>query len=117
MIDTFAGIPLSMAMSARYTAYATALRSLAYRLGRADSIDIAVHNEGPPIPAEQMDTIFSRFIRAAADDGHHRGHLGLGLFIAREIAIAHGGSLPVKSDAENATTFTATTPRQAAPSP
>jgi len=104
-----------MAMSARYMAYATALRSLAYRLGRADSIDIAVHNEGPPI--QQMDTIFSPFIRAAADDGHHRGHLGLGLFIALEIAIAHGGSLYVKSDAENGTTFTATIPRQAAANP
>ena len=86
-------------------------------VGRADSIDIAVHNEGPPIPAEQMDTIFNPFIRAAADDGHHRGHLGLGLFIAREIAVAHGGSLSVKSGADMGTTFTATIPRQAAATP
>jgi signal transduction histidine kinase len=64
-----------------------------------------------------MDTIFNPFIRAAADDRHHRGHLGLGLFIAREIAVAHGGSLSVKSDAEMGTTFTATIPRQAAATP
>jgi signal transduction histidine kinase len=38
--------------------------------------------------------------------------MGLGLFIAREIAEAHGGSLTVESDATSGTVFSVRLPRQ-----
>ena len=41
--------------------------------------------------------------------------VGLGLFIVREIARAHGGTVDVESSMESGTTFTATLPRQPAP--
>jgi signal transduction histidine kinase len=81
--------------------------------GTTESVEIAVHNEGQPIAPDKLETIFSPFVRTDRDYDHHRGHLGLGLFIAREIAVAHGASLTVKSDVENGTTFTVKIPRNA----
>ncbi len=48
-------------------------------------------NGGAPIPPEVMARIFQPFYRAAAD-GKRQG-LGIGLYIASEIARAHGGTL------------------------
>jgi len=45
-------------------------------------------------------------------DGTQRlGGLGLGLFITKEIAIAHGGTIDVSSSTEEGTTFTVHLPR------
>jgi signal transduction histidine kinase len=48
------------------------------------------------------------------EDARPRTSLGLGLFIAREIAVAHGGELAVESDEVAGTTFTLRLPRTAA---
>jgi signal transduction histidine kinase len=42
------------------------------------------------------------------------GSIGLGLYIAREIVTAHGGSIDVRSSAEEGTVFTVRLPRRAA---
>ena len=60
-------------------------------------LELAVANGGDPIPPEVMACMFQPYYRAAAD-GNRRG-LGIGLYIASEIARAHGGSLSVASDA------------------
>jgi signal transduction histidine kinase len=60
-------------------------------------LELAVANGGTPIAPEVMARIFEPFYRAAAD-GNRQG-LGIGLYIASEIARAHGGSLSVASDA------------------
>jgi hypothetical protein len=60
-------------------------------------LELAVANGGDPIPPDVMARIFEPFYRAAADGG--RPGLGIGLYIASEIARAHGGSLSVASDA------------------
>jgi signal transduction histidine kinase len=64
---------------------------------------LAVSNEGEPIPEGAMGQLFQPFSRAAI--GPHRAGLGLGLYIASEIARAHGGTLDVESN-EALTTFT-----------
>jgi len=70
---------------------------------------IAVRDAGPGIPRDQQGRIFEKFGRAEVEGGSKPG-TGLGLFIARSIAEAHGGSLEVSSGAEPGSTFTLTLP-------
>jgi signal transduction histidine kinase len=66
---------------------------------------LSVSNQGEPIPAEAMDRLFQPFSRASVRPNQQG--LGLGLYIASEIARAHGGSIRVLSDpAETRFTFT-----------
>jgi signal transduction histidine kinase len=60
-----------------------------------DEAHVLVGNDGPAIPAEDQDRIFDRFVRL--DDSRSRlaGGAGLGLPIARDIVVAHGGTLSV----------------------
>ncbi|HEY3463374.1 MAG TPA: GAF domain-containing sensor histidine kinase [Gaiellaceae bacterium] len=73
------------------------------------AVRIAVRDAGPGIPDDQQLRIFEKFGRAEVDGGSKPG-TGLGLFIARSIAEAHGGSLDVSSGAESGSTFTLTLP-------
>jgi signal transduction histidine kinase len=66
---------------------------------------IAVRDAGPGIPRDQQGRIFEKFGRADVEGGSKPG-TGLGLFIARSIAEAHGGSLEVSSGLEPGSTFT-----------
>jgi sigma-B regulation protein RsbU (phosphoserine phosphatase) len=59
---------------------------------------LAVSNGGTPIPPAALAQLFQPFYRGKANDGGAQG-LGLGLFIASEIARAHGGRIAVSSDA------------------
>ena len=73
------------------------------------AVKIAVKDSGPGIPRAQQERIFEKFGRADVEGGSKPG-TGLGLFIARSIAEAHGGSAAVTS-APGDTTFTVTLPR------
>jgi signal transduction histidine kinase len=73
------------------------------------AVQIAVRDAGPGIPREQHALIFEKFGRAEVEGGSKPG-TGLGLFIARSIAEAHGGSLEVISGVEPGSTFTLTLP-------
>jgi phosphoserine phosphatase RsbU/P len=70
------------------------------------SFSIAVHNEGTPIAEATQENLFRPMTRGAKAQNTGRS-VGLGLFIVREIARAHGGSAGVKSTAAEGTTFTA----------
>jgi len=61
---------------------------------------ITVWNEGPPIPASDRDRIFDRFYRGTAARTVVPGS-GLGLFVARKIALAHGGKLSLVGSGAN----------------
>jgi signal transduction histidine kinase len=63
---------------------------------REGRFELSVANAGDPIPPARMAVLFEPFTRAE----HHHGQqgLGLGLYIAAEIARAHGGTLSVTSD-------------------
>jgi signal transduction histidine kinase len=73
------------------------------------AVRIAVRDVGPGIPHDQQARIFEKFGRADVEGASKPG-TGLGLFIARSIAEAHGGSLDVSSGAEPGSTFTLTVP-------
>ncbi len=64
----------------------------------ATSFQIAVANMGEAIPADTLGRLFQPFTRASARKGQEG--LGLGLYIASEIARAHGGTLEVASSPE-----------------
>jgi len=74
------------------------------------AVRVSVTDHGPGIPREQQHVIFEKFGRATGTDQSKPG-TGLGLFIARSIAEAHGGSLEVESAPEaGGATFTLTLP-------
>ncbi|MDX6409881.1 MAG: two-component system, OmpR family, sensor histidine kinase KdpD [Gaiellaceae bacterium] len=68
-------------------------------------VRVAVRDEGPGIPLADQKVIFDKFGRATVDGGTKPG-TGLGLFIARSIAEAHGGSLEVDSAPARGSVFT-----------
>ncbi len=70
---------------------------------RAGLFELAVANAGDPIPPATIERLFQPFFRASAR-APHQG-LGLGLYIASEVARAHGGTLDVTSTPEE-TRFT-----------
>jgi sigma-B regulation protein RsbU (phosphoserine phosphatase) len=73
---------------------------------------LSVHNEGQPIPPELQENLFEPLVRGTKAGSGDRS-VGLGLFIVREIARAHGGRVDVESTAARGTTFTVTIPRPA----
>lgn len=75
-----------------------------------DRTVITVHNEGRPIPAETLALIFQPMTRGHQGPNGGRS-VGLGLYIVREIAKAHGGDISVTSTAESGTTFNVSLPR------
>jgi two-component system sensor histidine kinase BaeS len=70
---------------------------------------VTVSDRGPGIPSEQQRLIFEKFGRARVGDKTKPG-TGLGLFIARSIAEAHGGAIDVESVPDRGATFTLTLP-------
>ena len=72
---------------------------------------MTVHNGGPPIPSSARSTIFEPMVRHAGKE-HKTTGLGLGLYIASQIVIAHGGTLTISSsDDATGTTFAVQLPR------
>ncbi len=53
---------------------------------------LSVHNEGEPIPPAQRDSLFQPFRRGTTGKAATRG-VGLGLYIVRQVALAHGGDV------------------------
>lgn len=73
----------------------------------AAGFELAVANQGPPIPPEKIARLFQPFTRGGSTTDS--SGLGLGLYIASEIAKAHGGALTVRSGPET-TRFTLNIP-------
>jgi signal transduction histidine kinase len=58
-----------------------------------DELTIRVLDDGPGIPAAELDRVFEPFYRLESSRNRATGGTGLGLSIARDVAQAHGGSL------------------------
>jgi signal transduction histidine kinase len=83
--------------------------------GAAGEAVIAVHNRGSVIADDDQRQIFNPFKRlaSAVQTDTDQGSMGLGLYIAQQIAIAHGGRIDVESSDEGGTTFELHLPRTA----
>ena len=76
-------------------------------------LSFQVTNQGEPIEIESLQVIFDPLVQISGE-GSAPGkstNLGLGLFIAREIVIAHGGTIRATSSAVEGTTFFIELPR------
>ena len=66
------------------------------RAGRTAAV-VRVEDDGPGIPAENLETIFERFYTARPRGQAFGGNSGLGLSIARQIVEAHGGRIKAEN--------------------
>jgi signal transduction histidine kinase len=80
--------------------------------GCEGAVEVAVHNDGAPIPEAEQAGLFDPFSRVATPRGAHGW--GLGLALVRGTAEAHGGSVRLESAPGRGTTFTLRIPRGAA---
>ena len=69
------------------------------------TVVVSVEDHGPGIAPEEQRLVFEKFGRVNSG-GRSKPGAGLGLFIARSIAEAHGGSLEVRSEPGAGATFT-----------
>lgn len=82
--------------------------------GADTEVILSVHNHGIPIAEGMISRIFDSLIRGGEEDGDKQAepaHLGLGLYITKEIVTAHGGTINVVSSEKYGTTFTSSFPR------
>lgn len=84
--------------------------------GERGQVVVEISNQGAPIPPEVLPYIFSAFRRGRQETRSSVGNLGLGLYIASQIVVAHGGTLAAQS-AGGTTTFTMRLPRAPAAPP
>ena len=76
------------------------------------NVVISFYNQGRAIPQEKLSTIFEKFYRMDEARTSNTGEAGLGLAIAKEIVILHGGNIEAKSE-DNTIIFTVTLPQSA----
>ncbi|MEX0976901.1 MAG: ATP-binding protein [Woeseia sp.] len=77
--------------------------AIAIRLTTADQIAVlSVTNPGPPLPARMRSQLFDSMVSVRGEESDR--HLGLGLYIARLIAVGHGGTIHAV-DVEGGVTF------------
>ena len=60
---------------------------------KADVVQVAVLDEGPGIPDENLADVFERFYSERPQKEEFGNHSGLGLAISKQIVTAHGGSI------------------------
>jgi signal transduction histidine kinase len=68
-------------------------------------VEIAVSDNGPGIPENQLQHIFERFVRGDAGLTQRVGGTGLGLAIAKSLVELHGGTIAVESTPGRGSTF------------
>lgn len=81
-----------------------------------DSLDehavIRIADQGPGIPPEHLDLIFSRFFSYRENGSQHDGHTGLGLAIVKAIAEGYGGRVVARNRSTGGALFEISLPEQ-----
>ena len=77
-----------------------------------EEILIAIHDEGPGIPEDKLETVFTPFYRIDASRSRHTGGIGLGLSIARDMAGKQGGKITLRNAPEGGLVATLALPKR-----
>ena len=79
-----------------------------------DGPDVVVHvdDEGPPVPEQERERVFERFVRLDGSRSRDAGGSGLGLAIVRAVTTAHGGTVVAGETEEGWCRFTLRLPRE-----
>ena len=84
------------------------------RLGAGEDgdgrITITIEDDGPGIPADELERVMKPFDQGSARPSRGRSGVGLGLPLARHLAELHGGTLALESPAAGGTVATVTLP-------
>ncbi|WP_341894217.1 ATP-binding protein [Ferrovibrio terrae] len=80
----------------------------------ADAIIVTVADNGPGIPADQVETAFRPFTRLETSRNRDTGGTGLGLTIARDVILAHRGTIELSAATPSGLLVTVTLPRTGA---
>jgi signal transduction histidine kinase len=67
--------------------------------------EVVVANHGPGIPPDELPHVFERYVRSRAPRAHTAKGLGLGLYIAKGLVLAHGGRIRAESIPDDVTRF------------
>jgi PAS domain S-box-containing protein len=79
-------------------------------------VRISVSDQGPGIPADELDKLFTPFARTSVKSTGGEKDTGLGLVIVKRIVEGHGGTITIDSEVGRGTTFTVTLPASGASS-
>jgi K+-sensing histidine kinase KdpD len=91
----------------KYSIFGTAITIRVIR-SRAEVI-FSVHSYGPVIPMADRERIFNRYFRSSTQSNRTSG-TGIGLSVAKRVAVIHGGYVWVTSEEVEGTTFFAAIP-------
>jgi two-component system OmpR family sensor kinase/two-component system sensor histidine kinase BaeS len=84
--------------------------SIAVERASAAFVTVRVNDTGPGIPPEDRSRVFERFWRGDKSRSRAGGGAGLGLAIAKQLVVAHGGTMGVESETGRGATFWFTLP-------
>jgi PAS domain S-box-containing protein len=76
------------------------------------SVSVSISDQGVGLPQDEQDRIFERFYRVESTLSRSTQGTGLGLYLARAIVEAHGGTIGVQSEPGKGSTFTFSLPRE-----
>jgi two-component system sensor histidine kinase KdpD len=94
----------------KYSIYGTTITIRAVHTNA--EVIFSVHSFGPVIPMADRERIFNRYYRSSTHSNRTAG-TGIGLSVAKRVAVIHGGYVWVTSDEVEGTTFFAAIPAQA----
>lgn len=76
-----------------------------------DWIELCVADQGPGIPEDERESVFEKFVQGRGN-GYAAGGTGLGLAIAKQVVVAHGGSIGAANNATGGARFAVRFPRR-----
>lgn len=80
--------------------------------GSRDNVRIVLDDDGPGIPADDMERVFGPFVRLEGSRSRDTGGIGLGMAIARSIIRGHGGDIALANRPEGGLRATILLPRK-----
>lgn len=76
------------------------------------SLMMKITDTGPGFPEHALDTVFDKFVQGDTSRSRHKGHAGLGLYMAKLLTGKHGGVIRASNLDEGGACVTLTLPGQ-----